>query len=154
MLYDSEFVHNLLPQKAPFAFVDEIIDLQEGGEPAADGTPDNPKITAVWHLSGKEKFFDGHFPGNPVLPGVLQIEAMAQAATLLTMIVKKDQVAGKRPAFAGVENCRFRAAAIPPVDLTLKAEMTMCRRSIYKYSGKIYQGETLVCEADFSAVMV
>ena len=79
---------------------------------------------------------------------------MAQAATLLTMIVKKDQVAGKRPAFAGVENCRFRAAAIPPVDLTLKAEMTMCRRSIYKYSGKIYQGETLVCEADFSAVMV
>ena len=154
MLYDSEFVHNLLPQKAPFAFVDEIIDLQEGGEPAADGTPNNPKITAVWHVTGKEKFFDGHFPGNPVLPGVIQIESMAQAATLLTMIAKKADVEGKRPAFMGVENCRFRAPVIPPQDLTLKATLVMARHGIYKYTGEIWQGETLVCKADFSAAMV
>ena len=145
MQYDSEFVHNLLPQKAPFAFVDEILELNEG---------EQPSIVAVWHVTGKEKFFDGHFPGNPVLPGVIQIESMAQAATLLTMIAKKADVEGKRPAFMGVENCRFRAPVIPPQDLTLKVTLLMSRHGIYKYSGEIYQGETLICKADFSAAMV
>ena len=145
MLYNEEQVHALLPQKAPFAFVDVILELNEG---------DQPSIVAVWHVTGKEKFFDGHFPGNPVLPGVIQIESMAQAATLLTMIAKKAEVEGKRPAFAGVENCRFRAAVIPPQDLTLKATLLMARHGIYKYSGEIWQGEKLVCKADFSASMV
>ena len=124
VLYDAEVVHGLLPQKTPFAFVDEILEINEG---------DQPSIVAVWHVTGKEPFFAGHFPGNPVLPGVIQIESMA---------------------FAGVENCRFRAAVIPPQDLTLKATLLMARHGIYKYSGEIWQGEKLVCKADFSASMV
>ena len=117
----------------------------------------SPKVTsivAVWHVTGKEKFFDGHFPNNPVLPGVIQIESMAQAATLLTMIAKKADVEGKRPAFMGVESCRFRAPVIPPQDLTLKATLVMARHGIYKYTGEIWQGETLICNASFSAAMV
>ena len=145
VLYDAEVVHGLLPQKTPFAFVDEILEINEG---------DQPSIVAVWHVTGKEPFFAGHFPGNPVLPGVIQIESMAQAATLLTMIAKKAEVEGKRPAFAGVENCRFRAAVIPPQDLTLKATLLMARHGIYKYSGEIWQGDKLVAKADFSASMV
>ncbi len=145
MLYNEEQVHALLPQKAPFAFVDEILEINEGDQPA---------IVAVWHVTGKEKFFDGHFPGNPVLPGVIQIESMAQAATLLTMIARKGEVNGRRPAFMGVENCRFRAPVVPPQDLTLKVTLVMSRHGIYKYSGEIFLGETLVCKADFSAAMV
>jgi 3-hydroxyacyl-[acyl-carrier-protein] dehydratase len=79
---------------------------------------------------------------------------MAQAATLLTMIAKKADVEGKRPAFMGVENCRFRAPVIPPQDLTLKATLVMARHGIYKYTGEIWQGETLICNASFSAAMV
>ena len=154
MLYDAEFVHNLLPQKAPFAFVDEILELQKGDPESPDESLRMPKIKAVWHLSGEEKFFGGHFPGNPVLPGVLQVESMAQAATIMTQIARPEVVEGKRPAFIGVDNCRFRAAVIPPADLTLIVEMTMARRTLFKCHGKIMQGETLVCEADFSAAMV
>lgn len=156
MLYDSEFVHNMLPQKVPFAFVDEVVDLQKGDESPKSGNCESglPEITAIWHLKGDEAFFKGHFPGNPVLPGVLQIESMAQAATLLTQIAKESQVAGKRPAFIGVENCRFRSPVVPPADLTIKVSMTVARICIFKYSGKIFQGDTLICEADFSAAMI
>ncbi|WP_407441542.1 3-hydroxyacyl-ACP dehydratase FabZ family protein [Fibrobacter sp.] len=154
MLYDSEFVHNLLPQKAPFAFVDEVLELQKGDESAADEALRNPKITAVLHMTGKEAFFAGHFPQNPVMPGVIQIESMAQAATLLTQLAKEKESAGRRPAFIGVENCKFRAAVVPPADLTIVVEMIAARRTLFKYSGKIFQGETLVCEAEFSAAMI
>ena len=79
---------------------------------------------------------------------------MAQAATILTMIVKEADVAGKRPAFMGVEECRFRAPVIPKADLVLKATLTFARRGIYKYNGEIYQGDTLMSKASFSAAMV
>ena len=98
ILYEADTVHNILPQKAPFAFVDEILSLDV----------ENMEIVGKWHLTGEEGFLKGHFPGNPVLPGVIQIESMAQAATLLTMIGREAETTGKRPAFMGVENCRFR----------------------------------------------
>lgn len=154
MLYDSKSVHEMLPQKSPFAFVDEILELNMGDKDAADETARFPSLVAVWHLTGEEAFFKGHFPGNPVLPGVLQIESMAQAATLLTKIAMKDEVAGKRPAFMGVEQCRFKSPAVPPVDLTIKVSMLMARRGIFKYAGEIRQGDTLVCKGEFSAAMV
>ena len=135
ILYDAEVVHSVLPQKAPFAFVDEILSLDA----------ENMEIVAKWHLTGEEGFLKGHFPGNPVLPGVIQIESMAQAATLLTMIGREAETTGKRPAFMGVENCRFRAP--------------MARHGIYKYSGELLtvdaEGKESLCtKADFSAAMV
>lgn len=148
VLLDAEVVRALLPQKAPFAFVDEILELDEG-------TPDVlPSIVGRYHVTGEEEFFKGHFPGNPVMPGVLQIESMAQAATLLTMIAKCETVEGKRPAFIGVENCRFRSPVAPGMDLSIRVSMTTARRTVFKYSGKIFCGEILVCEADFSAAML
>lgn len=151
ILYDAEVVHDLLPQKFPFAFVDEIISLDPG---TAGENPTLPSIVAVLHVKGDEGYFKGHFPGNPVMPGVLQVETMAQAATLLTMIVKESETAGKRPAFMGVEDCRFKNPVIPPMDLTIKATLLMARHGIYKYSGEIYQGDKLISKADFSAAMV
>ena len=149
ILYDAEVVHSVLPQKAPFAFVDEILSLDA----------ENMEIVAKWHLTGEEGFLKGHFPGNPVLPGVIQIESMAQAATLLTMIGREAETTGKRPAFMGVENCRFRAPVIPKAEIVLKAKLIMARHGIYKYSGELLtvdaEGkETLCTKADFSAALV
>ena len=94
-----------------------------------------------------------------MLPGVIQIESMAQAATLLTMIGREAETTGKRPAFMGVENCRFRAPVIPKAEIVLKAKLIMARHGIYKYSGELLtvdaEGkETLCTKADFSAAMV
>ena len=135
ILYDAEVVHSVLPQKAPFAFVDEILSLDA----------ENMEIVAKWHLTGEEGFLKGHFPGNPVLPGVIQIESMAQAATLLTMIGREAETTGKRPA--------------PKAEIVLKAKLIMARHGIYKYSGELLtvdaEGkETLCTKADFSAAMV
>jgi len=149
ILYEADTVHQILPQKFPFAFVDEILSLDT----------ENMEIVGKWHLTGEEGFLKGHFPGNPVLPGVIQIESMAQAATLLTMIGREAETTGKRPAFMGVENCRFRAPVIPPAEIVLKAKLVMARHGIFKYSGELLtvdaEGkETLCTKADFSAAMV
>lgn len=146
ILYDADVVHGLLPQKAPFAFVDDVVSI--------DAESGNPSIVTNLHLTGEEEFFKGHFPGNPVMPGVLQIEALAQAATLLTQIAKESDVVGKRPAFMGVEQCRFKNPVVPPATLTVKVTMLVARHCIFKYTGEVYQGETLVCKADFSAAMI
>lgn len=146
VLYDADVVHGLLPQKAPFAFIDDVVSI--------DAESENPSIVANLHLTGEEEFFKGHFPGNPVMPGVLQIEALAQAATLLTQIAKESDVVGKRPAFMGVEQCRFKNPVVPPATLTVKVTMLVARHCIFKYTGEVYQGETLVCKADFSAAMI
>ena len=154
ILYDADVVHELLPQKFPFAFVDEVVSLEVGKDATEGAEAVNTSIVANFHLTGEEGFLKGHFPGNPVMPGVIQIEAMALAATVLTLIVKEAEVAGKRPAFMGVEECRFRAPVIPKADLTLKATLILARRGIYKYTGEIYQGDTLMSKASFSAAMV
>ena len=149
ILYDADVVHELLPQKAPFAFVDEILSLELG-----DGKDVLPALVGLYHVTGEEKFFQGHFPGNPVMPGVLQVESMAQAATLLTMIAREAEVAGKRPAFMGIENCRFRNPVLPGMDMRLEVKLLSVRHGIFKYSGKAFSGEKLMCEADFVAAMV
>ena len=154
ILYDADVVHGLLPQKAPFAFVDDVLSLDPGSKSDEDGSVSNPSIVVNFHLTGEEDFFKGHFPGNPVMPGVLQIEALAQAATLLTQIAKEKDVAGMRPAFLGVEQCRFKSPVVPPSTLTIKVTMLVARRCVFKYTGEILQGETLVCKADFSAAMI
>jgi len=149
ILYDADVVHELLPQKAPFAFVDEVLSLELG-----DGKEVLPALVGLFHVTGEEGFFKGHFPGNPVMPGVLQVESMAQAATLLTMIAREADVTGKRPAFMGIESCRFRNPVLPGMDLRLEVKLLSVRHGIFKYSGKAFSGEKLMCEADFVAAMV
>ncbi len=149
ILYDAAVVHELLPQKFPFAFVDEILSLDLG-----DGKEVLPSLTGLFHVTGEEKFFQGHFSGNPVMPGVLQVESMAQAATLLTMIAREAEVVGKRPAFMGIENCRFRNPVLPGMDIRLEVKLLSVRHGIFKYSGKAFLDEKLMCEADFVAAMV
>jgi len=97
---DSDALVGLLPHRPPFRFVDVIHELVPGSE-----------ITASYAVTGDEAFLTGHFPGNPIFPGVLQVEALAQAGAIVLLCL--DQYAGKLALFGGIERVRFRRVVRP-----------------------------------------
>ena len=100
----------LLPHRPPFRFVDGVDELVAG-----------ERITARYHVTGDEPFLAGHFPGNPVFPGVLQLEALAQAGAIA--VLSDERYASKLPLFGGVEDTRFRRIVRPGDDVVLSVEM-------------------------------
>jgi 3-hydroxyacyl-[acyl-carrier-protein] dehydratase len=100
----------LLPHRPPFRFVDSVDVIEPGA-----------RIQARYHVTGDEPFLAGHFPGNPVFPGVLQLEALAQAGGIA--VLSDARYAGKLPLFGGVEECRFRRIVRPGDTIVLTVEM-------------------------------
>src|SRR5262245_23852994 len=107
---DSERLVGLLPHRPPFRFVDVVDELDVGGG-----------VVARYQVTGDEAFFAGHFPGNPVLPGVIQLEALAQAGAIA--LLSDERYAGKLPLFGGVEKVRFRRIVRPGDELVLRVEL-------------------------------
>jgi 3-hydroxyacyl-[acyl-carrier-protein] dehydratase len=110
VLRESDALVALLPHRPPFRFVDAVDAFEPG-----------VSIRARYAVTGEEPFFAGHFPGNPVFPGVLQLEALAQAGAIV--VLADDRYAGKLPLFGGVEKVRFRRIVRPGDELTLQVEM-------------------------------
>jgi 3-hydroxyacyl-[acyl-carrier-protein] dehydratase len=105
----------LLPHRPPFRFVDAV-DAHEPGV----------SVTARYLVTGDEAFLAGHFPGNPVFPGVLQLEALAQAGAIA--LLSDERYAGSLPLFGGVEDARFRRMVLPGDEITLSVEIERLSR--------------------------
>ena len=135
-------IMDLLRHRYPFLLVDRVLSMEEG-----------KRIVAVKNVTANEPFFPGHFPGEPIMPGVLIIEAMAQAGALL-VIVSDNIPRNHVTYFGGIDNARFRRPVIPGDVLRLELEVLNKRRYIYFLRGKAYVEDNLAAEADLKATFV
>jgi UDP-3-O-[3-hydroxymyristoyl] N-acetylglucosamine deacetylase/3-hydroxyacyl-[acyl-carrier-protein] dehydratase len=130
-----------LPHRYPFLLIDRVLEIEPG-----------KKIVALKNVSFNEPFFQGHFPGDPVMPGVLQIEAMAQAGGIIGMHGKKFDK-GNSIAFLGIDKARFRGRVQPGDTLRIEVETLQDRRNTMRFAGKCYVGNKIVCEAELFAMI-
>lgn len=128
-----------LPHRYPFLLVDKIVEMEPG-----------KRVVGIKNVTINEPFFQGHFPGHPVMPGVLIIEAMAQVGGAFAMV--SDKIGDDKVTyFTGIDNCRFRKPVFPGDVLRIELELTNFRRGLYCFSGKAYVEGTLVAEAELKA---
>ena len=126
-----------LPQRYPFLMVDRVLEIELG-----------KRIKAYKNVSTNEEFFQGHFPGKPIMPGVLIIEALAQAAGVLGFkSQEKLPEDGYLYYFVGADHVRLKRPVVPGDQLILEAEIVTVRRGIYKFHCKASVGTELACEA-------
>ncbi|GAA4440199.1 bifunctional UDP-3-O-[3-hydroxymyristoyl] N-acetylglucosamine deacetylase/3-hydroxyacyl-ACP dehydratase [Pontibacter saemangeumensis] len=131
-----------LPHRYPFLLIDKIIHLDE------------TTVTGVKNITLNEPFFQGHFPGNPVLPGVIQIEAMAQTGGILVLSTVENPE-DYWPYFLGIDKCRFKRKVVPGDTIIFKCELLApIKRGIAKMSGQAFVAGQLVMEAEMSASIV
>ena len=116
-------IQKILPHKYPMLLVDKVIDLEEG-----------KKITAIKNVTVNEPFFQGHFPGNPIMPGVLITESLAQTGAILLLSMPENK--GKLGVFTGINNFKFRRQVVPGDTLVLEAELAQYRHSMGKANVK------------------
>ncbi len=137
-----EEILNLLPHRYPFLLVDKILKQEES------------KIIGVKNVTINEPFFQGHFPGHPVMPGVLIIEAMAQVGGVL--MFSKEENKGKIPLFAGIDKARFKKIVHPGDQLKIKVEIIKMIKGIGKAKAEAYVDDNLVASAElmFTAVNI
>jgi 3-hydroxyacyl-[acyl-carrier-protein] dehydratase len=135
-------IMNILPHAYPFLLVDRIVEMELG-----------KRIVGIKNVTYNEPFFPGHFPKRPIMPGVLIVEAMAQAAGVLAFKSMPDENQKKPVYFLGMDNVRFRKPVIPGDQLRLELEVTRHRQSIWGFKGKAFVDEKLVAEADFLAML-
>lgn len=133
---------DVLPHRPPFLLLDEVLELEPGGS-----------ARGIWHLTGDEAFFAGHFPGRPTLPGVLMIESIAQlgAYAVLTSAGVAD---GKLPLFGGVDGVRFRRQVVPGDTLELQVELGRMSARAGRGHGMASVNGERACEADLLFVLV
>ena len=126
-----EDIMKILPHRYPFLLVDKVIEK--------NGTD---SLVAIKNVTMNEEFFQGHFPGKPVMPGVLQIEALAQAVGLLML------EPGKIPLFMSIDKCKFRRGVVPGDQLRLEVEKIKVKSNVIVARGRCVIDGTVVSEAD------
>ncbi len=135
-MLNRDQIKEIIPHRDPFLLVDRVIDLKPGETAIAEKT-----------VSEDEFFFRGHFPGNPVMPGVLIIEALAQTGAITLLSTPENK--GRIVYFGGLKNVKFKRKVIPGDILRLETELTNVKTKFGVGYGKAYVGEELACEAKF-----
>ena len=141
-LLDINAILKIMPHRYPFLMIDRVIDI-EGSN----------RIVAIKNVTINEPFFQGHFPGKPVMPGVMIVEAMAQAGGLL-LLNAVENPDNKLAYFMGIDEVKFRKPVVPGDQLRMEIEMISFKRSMIKMAGKAYVESKLVAEGVFTAVVV
>jgi 3-hydroxyacyl-[acyl-carrier-protein] dehydratase len=141
-MIDVREIMAIMPHRYPFLLVDRIESLKEGEE-----------IVGIKNVTINEPFFAGHFPGNPIMPGVLIIEAMAQVGGILAFHSSPKEWAGSLVYFMGIDKVRFRKPVVPGDQLRLKLTTIRQKQRVFKMRGEAYVEDTLVAEAELMAAI-
>lgn len=140
-IYDSKAIQTILPHRYPFLLVDKIIEL----EPKV-------RIVGIKQVTANEQFFQGHFPGTPVMPGVLQVEALAQVGAILALREFEDRDS-KIPFFSGIEGAKFRRPVVPGDTLELEVIALRIGSKIQKMQGYARVDGNIACECVIMSVI-
>ncbi len=140
MIYNIQEIMQFLPHRYPFILIDRIVDL----------IPDK-KIIALKNVTINEPFFQGHFPGTPIMPGVLIVEAMAQAGGVLASASKPKEKQGSLIYFMGMDKVKFRKPVVPGDQLIIEVQILKQRLKAIKMSGVAFVDKKLVAEAELMA---
>ena len=135
-------IMKMLPHAYPFLLVDRVLEFEP-----------EKRIVGIKNVTYNEPFFPGHFPGHPIMPGVLIVEAMAQTAGVLVFKSLPEEKPGQPVYFLGIDNVRFRKPVTPGDQLRLEVEITKHRQSIWGFKGKALVEGKLVAEAELLAMM-
>lgn len=129
---------DLLPHRYPFLLVDKVVDYKPFDY-----------LVAIKNVTINEPFFPGHFPGNPIMPGVLMLEALAQASAILSNLSRKASEGHEfLYFFAGIDNARFKQVVIPGDQLRLEVKMVGRKRDFWRMACEAYVGDKLACSAE------
>jgi len=140
---DIRSIMDMLPHRYPFLLVDRVVTFESG-----------VGITAYKNVTFNENFFQGHFPGQPIMPGVLIMEALAQAGGLFVVKTLGVSATDKLFLFTGIESAKFRRPVVPGDQLMLEASVLRRKMNIWKMQGKATVDGVLVAEGVFSAAVV
>jgi 3-hydroxyacyl-[acyl-carrier-protein] dehydratase len=142
-IIDIEQIHKMIPHRYPFLLIDKVIDL----------IPDESAI-GVKNVTFNEPHFIGHFPGKPIMPGVLIVEAMAQTSAVLVVETLKGNTEGKLVYFMSIENAKFRKIVIPGDTMHLVIQKERNRGNVWKFNAEARVNGEIVAEATFTAMIM
>ncbi len=136
-------IQEMIPHRYPMLLVDKLIDVYA-----------DDRATGIKNVTINDQFFNGHFPGQPVMPGVLIIEAMAQTAAVFVVHTSGESSKGKIVYFMTLNDVRFRKPVVPGDQLQLRIRKDQQRKNVWKFIGEAYVDDRLVAEAKFSAMIL